>query len=84
MNTPVQGTAADIIKIAMVNIREQLPDDCFLLSQVHDELIYEVPEEKAEEYMVEIKRIMEEPYSDIFTIPIISKVGIAASWGEAK
>ena len=51
MNTPIQGTAADIIKIAMIHVSNRLQEECpaaKLILQVHDELIVEVPEQQAD------------------------------------
>jgi DNA polymerase-1 len=53
INTPVQGAAADIIKVAMVNIHREMSDifpDAFMLLQVHDELVFEVPRRKVDEF----------------------------------
>ena len=60
MNTPIQGTAADIIKIAMVRIHERLKDkETMMTIQVHDELVFEVPEGEIEEVSKMVKEEME-------------------------
>lgn len=84
VNAIVQGSAADLIKKAMIEIRKQLPIDCRCICQVHDELIFEVPEDNADKYAKKIKKIMEESYSDILTVPVIAEVNIAKSWYEGK
>jgi DNA polymerase I len=84
VNARVQGTAADIIKWAMVKIREELPDDCKVLAQIHDEAIYEVPEGKAEEYAKKIKEIMESSFIENLTVPLIADVCICDNWLEGK
>ncbi|MFA6006579.1 MAG: DNA polymerase [Candidatus Paceibacterota bacterium] len=86
-NAPLQGTAADIIKLAMIKAEHELKkahlhDDAKLLLQVHDELIYEVKKEKVEEVAKVIKQAMETA-SDI-KCPIIANVSKGPSWGEMK
>lgn len=85
MNTPVQGTAADIIKIAMNRVykalREQVPDSK-LIMQVHDELIVEC--DKKDEALVSsiLKSEMEQAAS--LAVPLVSEVGAGDNWLEAK
>jgi DNA polymerase I len=85
VNTVVQGSAADMIKIAMINIykriRQEYPDLKMLL-QVHDELVFELPKEKAEEYGGMIKEEMETAIK--LEVPIIVEVGWGANWLECK
>ncbi|OHB17807.1 MAG: hypothetical protein A2749_00990 [Parcubacteria group bacterium RIFCSPHIGHO2_01_FULL_45_26] len=85
-NAPVQGTSADIIKLAMVGVdkyieKKNFRDGVHLLLQIHDELIYEIKEEVAESVSKEIKNIMESvvPNPPI-PFPIKSSLGI--SWGD--
>ena len=61
INMPLQGSAADIIKIAMINIYEKIKikDDIKMILQVHDELVFELEKEKVEEYKKLIKEEME-------------------------
>ena len=85
MNTPVQGTAADIIKIAMVRVAQLLTDrnlDARLILQVHDELIIECKEQIADEVAVLLQKTMEEAIS--LSIPLIAEVSIGANWYECK
>ena len=63
INTPLQGTAADLIKLAMVKIEELIKgheDEIRMLLQVHDELIFEVKKDKIDNYAPKIKKIMQE------------------------
>ena len=85
MNTPIQGTAADIIKIAMVKTAEALRKECpeaQLILQIHDELICEVPEDKASLAAEILKREMENATE--FSVPLKADVKIGKSWYETK
>jgi len=84
INAPIQGTAADMIKLAMIEINQLIKDkkDIKMIIQVHDELIFEVKAEKAEVYADKIKKIMEEVIS--LKVPIIVDASIADNWGEIK
>ncbi len=82
INTPIQGTAADILKLAMIEVYKKIKDevDIKMLLQVHDELVFEVVEEKAEEYAKQIKEIMEKVIK--LKVPIIADVKVGENWGE--
>ena len=85
MNTPVQGTAADIIKIAMVRVRQQLAARGLrskLILQVHDELIVEAPVEEAEAAAGILKAGMEN--AAVLSVPLTVDVNAGKSWYEAK
>ncbi len=84
INMPVQGTAADLIKMAMVEIAgsQSLIADCKMLLQVHDELIFEVPEEKVSEAAKEIKKIMENIYQ--LEVPLLVEMESGDNWGELE
>ena len=91
MNAPIQGTEADIIKLAMVRADEYLRDnklenDALLLLQVHDELVYEVRTEKTKEIAAEVKKIMENviPLSDTSGVVCAAEVSVGKNWGEMK
>jgi len=85
MNSPIQGTAADIIKLAMVRVDEALRAEGLrarLILQVHDELIVEAPEEEAEAAGALLRRTMESVMK--LSVPLTAEVNIAKSWFECK
>lgn len=91
INAPNQGTAADIIKIAMIHVdeylkQERLESDVRLLLQVHDELVYEVVREKVAAVSEKIKEIMESvlPLADTKGVPMIVDVSHGPNWGEME
>ena len=81
VNMPIQGLQADIIKLAMIKIDEYLGEkqDIYMILQVHDELVFEVKEDKAEQYKTKILEIMESVYKA--TIPIKVEAVIKNYWG---
>ncbi len=86
INAPIQGTAADIIKIAMIKIiNNKLSSDVKILLQVHDELLFEVPEEKINETIFHYKNIMEEANIPLKSLKVKLKVdyGYAKNWADA-
>ncbi len=84
INAPLQGTSADIIKLAMIEIDKRLPD--ILLLQVHDELVFEIPHEKLEEYAPVIKEIMESvvPEEKLRGVPVVVEGKVGKNWGEME
>lgn len=91
INAPIQGTNADIVKIAMKRIDDYLTekkygDDAQLILQVHDELVYEIRESKAKEIAEEIKNIMETVVrpEDIHGIKLTANAAVGKNWGELK
>ena len=84
INAPMQGTAADIIKRAMIDMHEfiqtQAPD-VRMIMQVHDELIFEVPKAKLEVFSADIKRVMESAVD--LEVPLVVDVGHGINWDEA-
>ncbi len=85
MNMPIQGTAADIIKIAMIRVYETLEKLNFkakLILQVHDELIVEAPDDEAEAVAAILKREMENAVS--MRVNLTADVGMGKTWYEAK
>ena len=85
MNTPIQGTAADIIKIAMVRVYNALKEKCpdaRLILQVHDELICEAPDSAAQSVADILKQEMENAVK--LTVPLKADVKIGNSWYETK
>src|SRR6185369_2941271 len=80
-NTPLQGSAADLIKLAMIEIHKALPAAGFkarLLLQVHDELVVEAPEEEALEAALVVKKHMEEAAK--LDVPLLVTIGIGDNW----
>jgi DNA polymerase-1 len=90
INAPIQGTEADIIKLAMIDIHNDLvkkhEGDIKLVMQIHDSLIFEVKESKATEFAKEVKRAMEAsmPAKDTRGVPILVDVAIGPHWGDMK
>ncbi len=85
INTPVQGSAADLIKMAMINIAEVINDgteNARMLLQVHDELIFEIKEDKINDYTKKIKELMENVVK--LKVPIIADEHQGNNWGELK
>ncbi|MDR3011614.1 MAG: DNA polymerase I [Chitinispirillales bacterium] len=83
INTPVQGTAADIIKLAMIRVHSKLNQwpEAKMLLQVHDELVFEVPKRQAEEFAKWVAEEMSAAYR--LKVPIKVDTGIGRHWGEA-
>ena len=82
-NAPIQGSSADIIKIAMIKIQKILSDyQANLLLQVHDELVFEVPPEEWDELQNLIKQTMENAI--ILTVPLVVDIYSGSNWMEAK
>jgi DNA polymerase-1 len=86
LNTPIQGTAADILKLALGRIIEGLPQRMWLrpVLQIHDELVFEVPEDKVREAAVFIKACMEERPFEEFDVPILAEAAAGERFGELK
>ena len=84
VNTPIQGTAADLIKMAMINIHERLNQEGLrakMLLQVHDELVFEVPEEELFTVMPLVKDEMEGVYD--LRVPLKVDINKGKNWDEA-
>ncbi|MFC5649139.1 DNA polymerase I [Paenibacillus solisilvae] len=85
MNTPIQGTAADVIKLAMVRMDEQLRERGLrsrMLLQVHDELVFEVPPEELELMKTLVPEVMENALA--LDVPLKADVSFGDNWYEAK
>jgi DNA polymerase-1 len=85
VNSPLQGTAADLIKLAMVRIEwemERRAGRAAMLLQVHDELVFEAPPEEAAEIAALAKREMEQVYR--LEVPLLVDVGVGDNWRDAK
>lgn len=86
LNTPIQGTAADILKLACGRIISGLPERLWLkpMLQIHDELVFELPEDKVDEAVVFIKECMEtQPFPE-FDVPIVAEASVGRNFGEMK
>jgi DNA polymerase-1 len=84
VNTPIQGTAAEVIKTAMINIQESFKENNLktkMLLQIHDELLFEVPEKEADKVAKIVKDCMEEAVK--LNIPLKVSIGKGENWLEA-
>ncbi|KFO67461.1 hypothetical protein ER57_10770 [Smithella sp. SCADC] len=84
INTPIQGSAADLIKVAMVNIANLLLKQKLsarLIMQVHDELVVEAPVKEKEEVMALVKKEMEEVIK--LKVPLKVEIAFGKNWDEA-
>ena len=85
INTPIQGSAADILKIAMIELDKRLKEaglQATMLLQVHDELVFEVPEKELESLDKLVKEVMEQAVS--LHVPLITDSSWGKTWYEAK
>ncbi len=84
INAPIQGGAADIIKMAMIAVQNELQKGGYktkMLLQVHDELVFEAPEDEVEAVSAMIKQTMENVVN--LAVPFIAEVGVGDNWSEA-
>lgn len=85
MNSPLQGSAADLIKIAMINLHGRLKEANLragMLLQVHDELVLEAPVDEVERVVEMVRHEMETAVS--LTVPLVVDIGVGDNWLEAK
>ena len=85
VNTPLQGTAADLIKLAMIRIDRELTERKLktrMLLQVHDELVFEVPEKELEEVRKLVEDRMENAYK--LLVPLVAEAGVGPNWRDMK
>ncbi|MFY9607330.1 MAG: DNA polymerase I [Blastocatellia bacterium] len=85
INAPIQGTAADLVKIAMIKVHERLRREKLgarMILQVHDELLLEVPEKEIERTKEVVRAEMESVYE--LAVPLVVDVGIGKNWMEAE
>jgi len=83
-NTPIQGSAADLCKLAMLDIAGRLARQGLqarMLLQIHDELVFEVPEGEVERVVTLVREAMEG--AAVLEVPLVVSVGVGESWGEA-
>ncbi|HNW29072.1 MAG TPA: DNA polymerase, partial [Spirochaetota bacterium] len=84
INTPIQGTSADMIKIAMINISDDIKRKNMktrMIMQVHDELVFEVPEEELDQAKTMVVDRMEHALD--LAVPVKVDVGVGKNWEEA-
>lgn len=83
VNTPLQGTAADMIKVAMITIEKKLePMQARMLLQVHDELVFEAPPDEVDQVKALVKAEMEGVRK--LDVPLLAEVGVGDNWRDAK
>jgi DNA polymerase-1 len=85
INAPIQGTAADLVKIAMIRVHQRLRRDKFhgrMILQVHDELLLEVPDNEIDETKEAVRAEMESVAE--LAVPLVVDVGVGRNWMEAK
>jgi DNA polymerase-1 len=88
INAPIQGTAADIIKRAMIRVPPALAEHGLaarMLLQVHDELLFEVPEAEVAQTSAVVREVMEGACSPVveLSVPLVADAGVADTWAEA-
>jgi DNA polymerase-1 len=84
INAPMQGTAADLIKLSMVKVQSVLDAQrrgTTMIMQVHDELVFEVPQEEVSWVTTEIPRIMADVAS--LKVPLLAEIGVGPNWDQA-
>jgi DNA polymerase-1 len=85
MNTPIQGTAADMIKVAMIRIDKALTEGNFktrMIMQVHDELVFDAPKDEVDRVVPIIEELMREAIPDL-AVPIVVETDMGDNWLEA-
>jgi len=80
VNVPIQGTAADVMKLAMIQVARRLPADCRLLLQIHDELIVEAPEARADDTAALMREVMSGVVD--LGVPLAVDTAVGRNWGE--
>lgn len=84
INAPMQGTAADLIKLAMVAVQKWLDDEelrTLLIMQVHDELVLEVPEDELSAVKGRVRDLMQSVHK--LDVPLVVDVGVGNNWDQA-
>lgn len=83
INTPLQGTAADLIKLAMLQIDKEITErqlQGFMILQIHDELIFELPDSEIEEMTQLVRQVMENVLA--FDVPLVVDINVGKNWKE--
>ena len=86
INAPMQGTASDLIKRAMIDVSRWLVSDDLkskLIMQVHDELVLEVPEAELDLVKEKLPQIMAKVDEGMLNVPLVAEVGVGMNWEEA-
>lgn len=81
-NTRIQGSAADIIKLAMIRAYGRIPEGAKLILTVHDELVTLTPEDKTEQTVAAIREAMED--INLLPVPLVADIKVVDRWGDAK
>jgi len=84
INAPMQGTAADLIKLSMLAVQKRLDDErraTKMVMQVHDELVFEVPEAEVDWARETLPKVMAEVAQ--LKVPLVAEVGVGANWDKA-
>ena len=86
MNTPIQGTAADIIKLSLGRILEGLPERLWLrpILQIHDELTFIIPKDKLQEAVTYVKSCMEQKPFPEFDVPLVAEASVGETFGNME
>ncbi|HOP79526.1 MAG TPA: DNA polymerase A family protein, partial [Armatimonadota bacterium] len=85
VNMPIQGAAADMMKLAMVSVKKALDESDLkarMVLQVHDELVFEVPPDEVKELAVLVKERMENAYP--LAVPVLVEVKVGKNWAEME
>lgn len=85
MNTPMQGAAADLIKLAMIELDRRLPEENFksrMILQVHDELLFEGPEKEIPRLTKLVKEVMEGVHQ--LSVPVVAETKVGCNWRDMK
>lgn len=85
VNFPIQSLQADVLKIAMINIFKEIhdkPEEIKMLLQVHDELVFEIREDKVDYWVKKLKPLMEQAVK--LSVPVTAEAKVGDSWGEMK
>ena len=85
MNTPMQGAAADLIKLAMIELDRRLPEENFksrMILQVHDELLFEGPEKEIPRLTKLVKEVMEGVHE--LSVPVVAETKVGSNWRDMK
>jgi DNA polymerase-1 len=86
LNSPIQGTAADVLKLALARLINGLPERLWLkpLLQIHDELVFELPADRVDESITFIKSCMETQPFEEFDVPIVAEASVGKNYGNMK